>query len=166
MCISLKRPASIGLLTVMLFSCNNNDDLERAPDITGFYPSSGLVGSPVTIYGNHFIPPVAPEEGVGPHINTSIIEFNGLPAEAEYVYQDSIDKQRINTTVPIGATTGVITVTANGRTTTSLDPFVVTVPQYLPNVTVSTASNYGGVDVDVDTDGNFYVTNTSYFRVV
>jgi sugar lactone lactonase YvrE len=85
---------------------------------------------------------------------------------AEYVYQDSIGKQRINTTVPIGTTSGNITATANGITVSSADEFIITVPTYLPNVTVTTVASYGGLDVSIDTDGNLYVTNNDRFEIV
>jgi len=160
------KMAIIGLLSLIFFSCDNDDNMGPVPVIDSFSPSSGVIGSPVTIYGDQFIPAVAPDEGVGPHINTSIIAFNGIVAEAEYVYQDSIGKQRINTLVPEGATSGKITVTANGNMVSSLDDFIITVPTYLPNVEVSTESSYGGLDVAIDGKGNLYVTNKDRFEIV
>jgi len=97
-----KIVASLALLT--LASCSNDGNPEPVPvTITGFYPSSGIVGSSVTIYGDQFIPTVSPEKGVGPHPNTSIISYNGTVAQAENLYQDSIGKQHVDSEVPAGA---------------------------------------------------------------
>ncbi|MDF1865869.1 MAG: hypothetical protein P1U70_13635, partial [Saprospiraceae bacterium] len=44
--------------------------------------------------------------------------------------------------------------------------FIVTTPNYLPNVTVSTASDYGGIDLDIDDDENLYVANNQTYEIV
>lgn len=135
------------------------------PVITGFSPGSRVIGNGVVIYGNNFVPPVpVPPSRVG-LANTSIVKFNGIIAETSFVYQDSIGKQSMSATVPEGATTGKITVTANGITASSIDDFIVTIPIYVPNVTVSTITGPGGFDVTVDTDGNLYVTDNNYFKI-
>ena len=151
---------------LLLSSCQKDDSQEPNLEIYSFSPGSGLIGRHVTLRGNNFILPVSPEEGTGPHLNTSIVKFNGIVAEAEFVYQDSINMQRINTDVPEGATSGPITVTAMGQTVTSSEDFVITFPDYIPNVTVSTAHNYGGIDLDVDIDGNLYVANNDLYEIV
>lgn len=160
----------IGLSFLCLFAwilsaCAEEESPGPVPAIRFFTPNSGIIGSSVTIYGDHFIPPVDSQAGVGPHINTSIVKFNGIVAEAEHVYQDSISKQRIHTTVPEGQSSGRITITANGITGTSSTDFMVTVPTYLPNVSVSTLSNYGGIDLDIDTDGNLYVASNWDYEI-
>jgi sugar lactone lactonase YvrE len=119
----------------------------------------------VTIIGDHFIPTVPTEKGKGPFPNTSIVTFNGTVAEAEYVYQDSIGIQHINAKVPAGATSGKITITANGITVSSLDDFNVIVPIYLPNVEVTTVPGWGE-DVAVDGEGSLYVTHTEPSEIV
>ena len=155
---SFKAEFSVTVILLIFVACSKNDNPGPSPVITGFSPSSGLVGSSVVIYGDQFIPTVAIEKGVGPFVNTSIVAFNGTVAKAEYVYQDSIGKQHIYPKVPEGATSGKITVTANGKTVSSLDDFIVTIPIYLPNVEVTTISGLGGEDVAVDGEGNLYVT--------
>jgi len=150
----------------LLLSCSEDGPQGPVPEISNFSPGNGIIGRNVTIFGNNFIPEVPPEEGSGPHANTSIVKFNGIVAEAEFVYQDSIGKQRINTVVPEGTTNGPITVTAMGNTGTSTEDFIVVVPNYLPNVTVSTVGNYGGIDVDIDDNGNLYVANTERLEIV
>lgn len=158
---SFKAEFSITVILLIFAACSKNDNPEPLPVIRSFYPTFGLVGSSVAIYGDQFIPTVPPEKGFGPFANTSIIAFNGTVAEAEYVYQDSIGKQYIYPAkVPAGATSGKITVTANGKTVSSLDDFIVCVPIYLPNVEVTSvpASGAWGNDVAIDSEGSLYVT--------
>jgi hypothetical protein len=149
----------------LLHSCGENEPHGPVPEIYSINPGGGVIGRNVTIYGNNFVPEVPMEEGTGPHPNTSIVKFNGIVAEAEHVYQDSTGKQRINTVVPEGTTSGPITVTAMGNTGTSTDDFIVTVPNYLPNVTVSTVSSYGGIDVDIDDSGNLFLANNDRYKI-
>jgi sugar lactone lactonase YvrE len=165
---SFKAGFAVTVILLIFAACSKNDNPEPSPVITSFYPTFGLVGSSVAIYGDQFIPTVPPEKGFGPFANTSIIAFNGTVAEAEYVYQDSIGKQHIYPAkVPAGATSGKITVTANGKTVSSLDDFIVSVPIYLPNVEVNTVpSNEAfGRDVAIDSEGSLYVTHY-YNRIV
>jgi hypothetical protein len=114
------------LLVALVFlagsSCNDNDP-EPVPVITHISRVSGIVGSAVTIIGDQFVPTVPPENGTGPFPNTSIVRFNGVEAEAEFVYQDAIRVQRINTSVPPGATSGKITITVNGISVSSENDF-------------------------------------------
>ena len=78
------------------------------PTLTGFSPTSGLVGATVTITGTEFASPT--------------VAFNGTAATVV-----SSTATSITTTVPNGATTGNITVTTGGTTLTSSSPFTVTV---------------------------------------
>lgn len=160
---SFKAEFAVTVFLLIFAACSKNDNPEPSPVIRSFYPTFGLVGSSVAIYGDQFIPTVPPEKGVGPFANTSIVAFNGTVAEAEYVYQDSIGKQHIYPAkVPAGATSGKITVTAIGKTVSSLDDFNVTVPIYLPNVEVTTvlANGTWGRDVAIDSEGSIYATHT------
>jgi sugar lactone lactonase YvrE len=154
-----------GIVLITFASCSNKDNPGPSPIIRQIYPTFGVVGSSVIINGDQFIPAVPPDQGVGPWPNTSIVTFNGTMAEADYVYQDSAGKQRINTKVPAGATSGKITVTANGKTVSSLDDFNVTAPIYLPNVEVTTVSGYGK-DVAFDGAGNLYLTHKEPNEIV
>jgi hypothetical protein len=79
------------------------------PTITGFAPTIGNVGTPVVITGDGFL-------------GTSAVEFNGVSA----TFTEDSDAQ-ITTTVPAGATTGPITVTAAAGTVTSATNFIVVV---------------------------------------
>lgn len=80
------------------------------PSITGFTPTSGLVGATVTITGTNF--------STTPSNNT--VQFNGTLAVVT-----ASTATNITTTVPTGATTGPITVTVSGNTATSATPFTV-----------------------------------------
>jgi hypothetical protein len=79
-----------------------------APTISGFSPSSGPVGTTVTISGTNLT-------------KATSVKFNGTPAT---VLTDTAGQ--ITATVPAGASTGSITVTTAGGTATSATNFTVT----------------------------------------
>ncbi|MEI9921894.1 MAG: gliding motility-associated C-terminal domain-containing protein [Bacteroidota bacterium] len=81
-----------------------------SPTITSFNPTSGETGTTVTINGTNF--------STTPGNN--IVKFNGTTAVVTASTATSI-----TTTVPAGATTGLITVTVGGLTATSATNFVV-----------------------------------------
>ena len=89
------------------------------PTITSFTPSSGLIGTTVIITGTNFDPVPA----------NNTVQFNGTLATATASTTTSI-----TTTVPVGATTGPITVTVVGNTATSATNFTVTVCPTAPTV--------------------------------
>jgi hypothetical protein len=114
------------------------------PTISSFSPSSGAVGSSVTISGSNFLSPT--------------VKFNGTTATVTASSATSI-----TATVPNGATTGKITVEVAGQTTaTSANDFTVTAPS-APTVTVTPASatgltSYAG---QVSTSTNYTVTGAN-----
>ena len=116
------------------------------PTISGFSPSSGAVGSSVTINGSNF--------GSSP-----VLKFNGTTATSSV----NAGGTQITATVPAGATTGKITVEVAGQTTaTSATDFTV-VAVGAPSVTVSPTSatgltNYVG---QVSASTNYTVTGTN-----
>jgi uncharacterized protein (TIGR03437 family) len=79
-----------------------------APTISGFSPPSGPVGTTVTISGSNLA-------------NATTVKFNGVAAA---VLTDSAGQ--ITAKVPVGATTGKISVTTAGGTATSATNFTVT----------------------------------------
>src|SRR5207247_2252347 len=81
-----------------------------APTITSFTPSSGPVGTSVTIGGTNFM-------------GATAVTFNGSTA-AFTVTSDTA----IQTTVPAGATTGPLSVTTPAGTALSASNFTLTVP--------------------------------------
>lgn len=78
------------------------------PGILGFIPSSGPVGTKVTI-------------GLGPYIGATSVKLNSTSATFKVP-----GSEFITTTVPAGATTGFISVTTPGGTTVSKEKFTVT----------------------------------------
>jgi hypothetical protein len=82
------------------------------PTITSFTPTSGAVGTTVTITGTNF--------GAGPAGGPKYdVKFNGVQGDVQGVGAD------ITVKVPVGATTGTITVTTAGGTATSPGGFTV-----------------------------------------
>ena len=94
------------------------------PTITSFSPTSGAVGTPVTVTGTGFTGANA------------VKFFNGVTAAFTVT-----DDQHISTSVPAGAATGVITATTLGGTATSPTSFTVTAP---PTPTITSFSPTSG----------------------
>jgi hypothetical protein len=88
-----------------------------APTITSFSPTSGPVGSSVTITGTNFT-------------GATSVKFNGVTAT--FIVNSAT---KITATVPTGATTGPISVTTAGGTATSTSNFTVTTP-HLRSITL------------------------------
>jgi hypothetical protein len=78
--------------------------------ITGFTPSSGVIGTSVTINGNNF------------HLSPAgnIVKFNGVSAVVS-----SGNSTQLTVVVPPAATTGKVSVTIDGNTSTSSSDFTV-----------------------------------------
>jgi uncharacterized repeat protein (TIGR03803 family)/surface protein len=92
----------------------NNPVFPVTPTITSFTPTSGPVSITVTITGTNF--------STTPANNT--VRFNGTTSVVTASTATSI-----TTTVPVGATTGKISVTVGGNTATSTNDFTITAPQ-------------------------------------
>jgi hypothetical protein len=98
---SIKIEKDFGLVTSRRFT---------VPSVTSFSPTSGLVGTTVTILGNDFST-TASENNV---------QFNGIPAVITVASATSL-----TVVVPAGGTTGSINVTINSFTATSSSVFTV-----------------------------------------
>lgn len=81
------------------------------PQISGFSPGMGVVGTPVTISGRGFSTVSA---------ESNVVTFNGQTA---FITQFS--ESQLAVLVPAGATSGPITVTVDQRTGVSTNPFTV-----------------------------------------
>ncbi|MES2388430.1 MAG: IPT/TIG domain-containing protein, partial [Bacteroidota bacterium] len=81
--------------------------IPTSPIITSFTPVSGVIGSTVMVYGRNFT-------------GTTLVRFNGVTATFSLLNDTSI-----RAVVPLGATTGILTVTANGYTGISQGTFQV-----------------------------------------
>ena len=100
-----------GLVTVTTASgsIQSNRKFFVVPAITGFSPTSGPVGTQVTITGVGFL-------------GTAAVRFGGIKATTFTVNSET----SITATVPTGAATGKIQVTTAGGTGTSTSAFTVT----------------------------------------
>ena len=105
-----------------------------APTISSLSPSSGVVGTSVTINGNHFT-------------GVNGVKFNGASASFSFV-----NDGRVTATVPSGATTGKVTVTTAAGTATSASDFTVT-SGTAPTISSFSPSS-GGVGTSVTINGN------------
>lgn len=140
-----------------------------SPSVTGINPASGPVGTVVTITGTNF--------NTTPASNTAL--FNGTQATVTAATATSL-----TVTVPVGATTGAVSVTTASGTATSAGTFTVsaagsgTAAQYfnknavgntwtwsqtetgLPNSTITSTitASAGGVVTFTDPSGNTAVT--------
>lgn len=101
--VAVTTPSGTGTLVGFTF--------DPPPSITSFSPTSGLEGTTITITGTDF--DATP--------SNNIVQFNGTVATVT-----SSTTTQITTTVPVGATTGPISVEVNDQTGTSSSSFVVT----------------------------------------
>ena len=112
-----------------------------SPTITGFTPTSGPVGTEVTVSGSNFT-------------GTSAVSFNNSPAQSFTV--DSATSLRA--VVPSGASSGAISVTSPNGTATSSGSFTVTTtppPTFTLSVTVQ-----GSGSVSLSPPGGVYNQGT------
>lgn len=93
--------------------------------IGGFSPATAAVGETVTISGGGFSTVPANNQ----------VKFNGVSAAVSKATTTSVE-----VTVPQGATTGKISLTANGATVTSTKDFVVALPLAIINFTPASAA--------------------------
>lgn len=106
-----------------------------SPTIISFTPIRGPIGNVVTITGTNFSPMSA----------NNTVTFNGTTTSVSASTATSI-----TTTVPIGATTGKITVTVGGNTATSINDFVITTPGGAVTITTETLGASVGGTINKD----------------
>ncbi|MBT8220474.1 MAG: IPT/TIG domain-containing protein [Bacteroidia bacterium] len=174
--LSSKLIPTWSLLVFMMFlivACEKDDPgepLQVAPVITDITPYSGQIGDHVSIFGQNFGP--SGVAGSDTSVSYVTVDFNGVSATVDRIrqredYQQAIipGEQSISTIVPQGATSGKITVTSSMNSTSAVSPadFLVTTPNFEPNVSVEDAlyvGDYGlfGIfGIDVDVNGNYYI---------
>lgn len=107
----IKKLGVAGFMVPVVTSVSCNDDEIALPDISLFSPVSGTEGTVVTIAGVNFSK-IASENSV---------YFNGTEATVS-----ASTKIQLTTTVPVGATSGFITVKVKGKSAISDVSFEVT----------------------------------------
>jgi hypothetical protein len=116
-----------------------------APAISGFTPTTGPVGTSVTVNGSGFT-------------GTSSVKFNGTAASFTF----NSDSQ-LTASVPTGATNGPISVTTPAGTATSLGSFTVTVVVAGPTITsISPTSGMVGTSVAITGTGLSAITSVTF----
>jgi hypothetical protein len=124
-------------------SCvNSYGTVSSAPTVSGFSPTSGAVGTSVTISGTNFT-------------GATAVAFNGTAAS--YTVNSST---QITATVPSGATTGPISVTNSSGTGTSSSSFTVTTGSSAPTVSGFSPTS-GAVGTSVTISGTNFTGATA-----
>jgi len=137
MIITMKTTLKLFSLFFMLFAfvaCSDDDDADPAPvefTVTAISPESGTVGTEITITGTDF-----PTDASA--IN---LTFGGVAATIS-----SVSSTQIVTSVPAGATSGEVSIVANGFTKTTPSTFTVLadlVSGTMENLFAPSTSNFG-----------------------
>lgn len=131
--------APVGLLVLSSFlGCGGGGDStpNTTPTISSFSPTSGSVGTSVTLTGTNFT-------------GASAVKFNGISAGSFTV----ISGTSITTAVPTGASTGALSVTTASGTATSSGSFTVNVPTQPVVASFSPTSGKAGDSVTVTGSG-------------
>jgi hypothetical protein len=127
--------ATTGYITVQNQAGSSNTPVftvtSAIPTITSFSPTSGPVGTPVTVTGTNLT-------------GATAIRFNGVSASI-----GTVSATQITTTVPSGATSGPISVTTPGGTATSPGTFTVTGTTHGRSVTFKYSGNQASGQVNV-----------------
>lgn len=123
-----------------------------APTVSSFSPTSGSVGTSVTISGSGFS-------------GATSVAFNGV--NATFAVSSA---SQINTSVPTGATTGVISVTTSNGTATSSGSFTVSTSTTLKNsgpINLNAQSNVtiSGLHITSTTGDCVTITNSSNITI-
>jgi hypothetical protein len=122
-------------ITVHGMTATSTEDFVIPPTVTTFAPTSGIVGSDVTITGTSF----------STTFTNNIVLINDKVAQVK-----SASPTSLTVAIPSGATTGKISVTVSGKTALTAANFVV-----LPKIT-SISPNAGAVG------STFIVTGTGF----
>ncbi|WP_400190321.1 choice-of-anchor D domain-containing protein [Hymenobacter sp. B81] len=140
--VKINLPATATQVRVRITMLNNSggerwtvDDVALygipapAPTITSFTPNQGPYGTTVTVTGTNFVS------------GATGVLFNGTPATVVNV----LSSTQVEAQVPIGASTGKVSVVVGGQTAISVDDFTVIIPRYYAKATgaLNDAASYG-----------------------
>lgn len=139
-------------LANMFFTVTENN---APPLVSRFVPTSGPVGASISIYGRNFTG------------TTALSFFNGIAQATFTVVNDTT----ITTTIPVGATTGVVSATnPNGTGTSTAQVTVIqapTVSSFSPVAgTFATVVNIIGTNFNTATQVQFNGINAAAFTIV
>ncbi len=107
----LKTLGMSAFILPLISSCSK-DDVAPSPSIASFTPASGETGSTIIITGTNF----------STTLSSNTVTINGVATTVT-----SATATQLTVTVPSGVTSGLIAVTVNGVTVTSVSSFTVTV---------------------------------------
>jgi len=121
------------LLSILIFFGGFYIASAQVPTITSFSPTSGPIGTSVTITGTNFSTTIA----------NNIVYFGAVRVPQSGM--TSATSTSLTVTVPIGTTYSPITVTVNGLTAFSTAPFIVTIAGDLnAGTNVAIGAGYAG----------------------
>jgi hypothetical protein len=136
---------AVGLI-VILHACSSDDATTGTPTISGFTPSTGgPVNTYVKIAGTFF----------STDASKNTVKFNGTPATLI-----SVTKSEIVTLVPVGATSGKITVTVGTGTASSPSDFAVSNGVPTPVISGFSPTSGNGIDADSVTISGYNFSTT------
>lgn len=126
---------------------DSNFTPSSAPELSGFSPAGGVVGTTVTLTGINF----------STNLAAHAVLFNTTPATVTAATSSSLTVQ-----VPSGATTGTIKLTTGGRTLISEKTFIVGTPINIRGV-VRTSANaaIAGVRVELADNPDVFTTTSA-----
>lgn len=135
-----RRFLVIGLLIGVLFSCHDEDETPM-PEVTGVNPSSALPSTLISITGKAF---------------SSVLSENKVTFNGKDALVSNASSTQLNVVVPMGAETGPVIVTVNGRQAKNQPVFTVELP---PSVIANISPLSGGYNTVVTITGsNFFPT--------
>ena len=143
------RTAPACLALGLLLGCGGTQTSTDAPTITSFTPTSGLVGSTVTVTGTGF------SNGI------SAVSVGGVEVDSSTGSITSDTK--LSFTLPDAAVTGPITITGTGGTATSGTDFIV--EPSITSVSPRTGSASSGTAVTVTGSGLMGITRVTFGSV-
>ena len=141
------------LLAASLYASNSNDSVLLSPTITSFSPTSGLIGTTVTISGSNF----------SPTLSNNVVTINGTPTTVT-----DASATLLTITIPTGTTTGAIRVAIGSENITSSSVFTVLSTTSCNSVSNNNAKNwyFGNQAAMVfENDGPIALTNSAMGQV-
>ncbi len=141
------------LLAASLYSHNGNDSVLLSPTITSFSPTSGLIGTTVTISGSNF----------SSTLSSNVVTVNGTPATVT-----DASATLITIVIPTGTSTGAIRVAIGNENVTSSSVFTVLSTTSCNSISNNNAKNWyfgNRAAMVFENEGPVAVTNSAMTQV-